>query len=226
MKKIALYTRVSTEDQHNLNQIVALKSFAEERQLDYDIYSDVESTKNTRPTKQILLNKLRVGVKYDAIVVVSFDRWARNTIELLNDISELNKLGINFISVNDGIDIQSIGEEAIKLVSAIYKCELSRISERTKLGLERAKLQGKKLGRPKGSKDKNQRSSLAYLVKEAKKRRDADELKGRHKGLSYYFDKSKFTDFDELDIIIKSDLRHRIAKGRKNGKGNQTALGI
>jgi len=218
MKKIAIYTRVSTDEQHNMNQIIKLKQFAEDRCLDYDIYSDVESSTKTRPTKNILLNKIRSGIKYDAIVVWSFDRWARNNIELLQDIDELLKIGVNFISFNDGISIKESGTEALKLLSSFYAFELKCISERTKLGLERARQQGKILGRPKGSKDIKKRSNINYLVREAIKRRDADEIKGKHKGLSYYFDKNKFTDFDEIENIIKYDLGKRISDGQKNSK--------
>lgn len=215
MKKIAIYTRVSTESQTNLNQIIKLKEFAEERRLEYDIYSDVSSSKNTRPAKNILLNKIRSGVIYDAILVWSFDRWSRSTIELLNDINELLKRGVNFISYNDGIDINESGTESIKLLSAFYAFELKSISERTKLGLERARLEGKKLGRPVGSKDRKKRNNINYLLREAKKRRDNDEINGIHRGLSYYLHKNRFIDMDEYEIIIKSDLGKRISNGLK-----------
>lgn len=216
MNKIAIYTRVSTENQNELNQIIKLKSFAENRRISFDLYSDVESSKKNRPTKNILLNKIRSGIKYDAILVWSFDRWARNTIELLNDINELSKRGVNFISYNDGIDIKESGTEALKLLSSFYAFELKCISERTKLGLERAKQQGKKLGRPLGSKDRKKRNNVNYLIRQAVKRRDQDEKSGIHRGLTYYFDKNKFTDFDEVERFIKSDLSKRISKGKKH----------
>ena len=216
--KVAIYTRVSTDEQNNLNQIIALKKYAEERRYDYDIYTDIQSSKKTRPTKNMLLNKIRGGVKYDAVIVWSLDRWARNTIELLGNINELLKLGVNFISYNEDISVKESGIEAIRMLASFYAFELKMISERTKLGLERAKQQGKKLGRPFGSKDTKKRSNVNYLIREAVKRRDADEAQGKHKSLLYYLDKHKSNDFDEMENFIKSYVGKSISQGRNKVK--------
>jgi DNA invertase Pin-like site-specific DNA recombinase len=217
-EKVAIYTRVSTNEQNNLNQIIKLKKYAEERRYDYDIYTDIQSSKKTRPTKNILLNRIRSGVKYDAVIVWSLDRWARNTIELLGDINELLNRGVNFISYNEDISVKESGIEAIRMLASFYAFELKMISERTKLGLERARQQGKKLGRPFGSKDTNKRSNVNYLIREAVKRRDADEAEGKHKSLLYYLDKHKTNDFDEMENFIKSYVGKRISQGQNKAK--------
>jgi DNA invertase Pin-like site-specific DNA recombinase len=217
-EKVAIYTRVSTDEQNNLNQIIKLKKYAEERRYDYDIYTDIQSSKKTRPTKNILLNRIRSGVKYDAVIVWSLDRWARNTIELLGDINELLNRGVNFISYNEDISVKESGIEAIRMLASFYAFELKMISERTKLGLERARQQGKKLGRPFGSKDTNKRSNVNYLIREAVKRRDADEAEGKHKSLLYYLDKHKTNDFDEMENFIKSYVGKRISQGQNKAK--------
>ena len=217
-EKVAIYTRVSTNEQNNLNQIIKLKKYAEERRYDYDIYTDIQSSKKTRPTKNILLNRIRSGVKYDAVIVWSLDRWARNTIELLGDINELLNRGVNFISYNEDISVKESGIEAIRMLASFYAFELKMISERTKLGLERARQQGKKLGRPFGSKDTNKRSNVNYLIREAVKSRDADEAEGKHKSLLYYLDKHKTNDFDEMENFIKSYVGKRISQGQNKAK--------
>jgi putative DNA-invertase from lambdoid prophage Rac len=215
MKKIAIYCRVSTERQHNVNQLAVLKQFADDRNLEYDVFEDIGSSQEIRPTKQKLLNMIRSGIEYDSIIVYSFDRWARNHIELLQDMNELMLKGVNFISYSEGIDLKTSGPEVLKLLGALYGFELKKISERTKIGLMRAKAAGKKLGRPHGSKDIKKRKTSGYLLKEALKRRDADEKLGRHKGLAYYIDTNKFEDNDELEVILRTDLSKRISNGRR-----------
>ncbi len=120
------------------------------------------------------MNLIREGIKYDAIVVWSLDRWARNTTELLQNINELQLKGVNFITVNNNFDLQQSGTEALKLLSSFYEFELKVISERTKLGIKRAKQEGKQIGRPIGRKDNAKRNNFKYLVRQAIIRRDKD----------------------------------------------------
>jgi DNA invertase Pin-like site-specific DNA recombinase len=171
MNKVAIYSRISNKSQDLYNQKMKLAAYAHERNWIFDMYEETESTRNTRPTKQELLNQIRLGVKYDAILIYSFDRWARNYNELIQDIHELMNRGIKFISVGDGLDISTeSGKESLKLLTAFYKFELDKITERTKLGLERAKMEGKILGRPMGSKDKTKRKTIGYIEREEIKR--------------------------------------------------------
>ena len=87
--------------------------------------------------------------------------------------------GIAFISVSDNLDFSTAsGKLHFQILSAFSEFERSLISERTKEGIIRAKIQGKVLGRPKGSKDRLKRSNKAYLMRELKLRKKADEEKG------------------------------------------------
>ena len=70
------------------------------------------------------------------------------------------------------------GKLHFHILSAFAEFERALISERTKEGLRRVKMKGKQLGRPKGSKDKVKRSNKAYIMRELKKRKQADEKKG------------------------------------------------
>jgi DNA invertase Pin-like site-specific DNA recombinase len=107
------------------------------------------------------------------------DRWARSSTELILEAKELIDKGIAFVSVSDNLDFSTAsGKLHFQILSAFAEFERSLISERTKEGIIRAKSQGKTLGRPKGSKDKTKRSNKAYLMRELKKRKQADEEKG------------------------------------------------
>ena len=176
--RVALYKRVSTNKQTNLNQSVRLVEYAKSKGWDYDEFDEVESSRKTRPIKQHLLSLLRKGV-YDAVVVYKLDRWARSLTELILETKELIDKGIAFISVSDNLDFSTAsGKLHFQILSAFSEFERSLISERTKEGIIRAKSQGKVLGRPKGSKDRLKRSNKAYLMRELKLRKKADEEKG------------------------------------------------
>jgi DNA invertase Pin-like site-specific DNA recombinase len=176
--RVAVYKRVSTIKQTNLNQSVRLVEYAKSKGWDYDEFDEVESSRKSRPIKQHLLSLLRNG-EYDAVVIFKLDRWARSSTELILEAKELIDKGIAFVSVSDNLDFSTAsGKLHFQILSAFAEFERSLISERTKEGIIRAKSQGKTLGRPKGSKDKAKRSNKAYLMRELKKRKQADEEKG------------------------------------------------
>jgi len=66
--KIAIYCRVSTTDQTPENQRIRLTEYAREKGWDFEVYTEVESTRKTRPVKAELLYKLRNRI-YDGVLV-------------------------------------------------------------------------------------------------------------------------------------------------------------
>ena len=184
--KIALYNRVSTQDQTTENQKIRLIEYAKTKGYEYDIYEEVMSTRKTRPVKQALLQKLRKG-DYTSVIVYRLDRWARSSTELLLEINELINKGINFISISENLDFSTAtGKLHFQILSAFAEFERALISERTKEGLRRAEEQGKKLGRPYGAKDKKRRRKSGYLLREAGVRKDKDEVQGVYKSIDEY----------------------------------------
>lgn len=191
MKKIALYCRVSLADgsQTTENQKIRLVEYAERLGLQYDIYEETESTRKTRPIKQTLLTRLRRN-EYDSVVVYKLDRWARSSTELIMDTSELLKKGVGFISVSDNLDFSTAaGKLHFQILSAFAEFERELIRERTIEGLKRSKLNGKKAGRPMGSKDKKQRRKSGYILREAQKRQFKDGIKGTFQSIDNYIPK-------------------------------------
>jgi len=184
--KVAIYCRVSTSDQNNINQEIRLTEYCKSNGWTYDTYKEVESSRKTRPVKQELLKKLR-NKEYDAILVFKLDRYARSTTELLLEIKELTDKGISFISMNDNLDFSSAtGKLHFQILSIFAEFEMENIRQRTLEGLNRAKSQGKVLGRPKGSKDKAKRPNGGYIIREAIKRKNTDEKKGVFNNLKAY----------------------------------------
>jgi putative DNA-invertase from lambdoid prophage Rac len=162
---MAIYCRVSTQEQTTLNQEMRLTEHANRQGWDYTVYTETESTRKTRPIKAELMQKLR-SKEYEGVIVWKLDRWARSSYELLTEITELHKKGIKFISLSDNVDLgTATGRLQFQILSAFAEFERSLIRERTIEGLERAKKQGKKLGRPFGSKDNKIRKKGGYYMR-------------------------------------------------------------
>ena len=165
--KVAIYCRVSTRDQNPENQKIQLIEYAKRMNYNYKIFEEIESTRKTRPVKQDLMNRLRQK-EFGAILVLKLDRFARSLSELIMDVKELTDKGVAFISMRDNLDLSSAtGKLQFHILSAFAEFEREIIRERTLDGLERAKANGSKLGRRKGSKDKKARRKSGYLLRYA-----------------------------------------------------------
>jgi len=87
--------------------------------------------------------------RLDAVAVWKFDRFARSTRHLVTALEQFNALGVDFISLSESIDTSTpMGKMVFTVLAAVAELELSLIRERVIMGLQRAKAQGKKLGRP------------------------------------------------------------------------------
>jgi DNA invertase Pin-like site-specific DNA recombinase len=168
------------------NQKLRLLEYAKYNNIDYEIFDEVESTRKTRPVKQILLDKLR-NKEFESVVVYKLDRWARSSTELILEIKELIDKNIGFISLTDNIDFTTAsGILHFHILSAMAEFERALISERTKEGLRRTKSTGTILGRPVGSKDKKNRKRAGYLLRNAKERMIANQKMGIYNDLEHY----------------------------------------
>ena len=148
--RIALYARVSKAlDQNPENQLIELRKWATAAgHIVEGEYVDEVSSKDTRPNKELVLKKLRLGI-IDGVAFTTLDRWGRTMSELVLELEEFSKTDKSLISLKEGIDLStSAGRLMANVLAAMANFERDRIRERTILGLARAKAQGKKLGRP------------------------------------------------------------------------------
>lgn len=146
--KVAIYCRVSTQEQELDNQKIPLINYCERMGWDYEVFLEKESTRKTRPIQWELYNRL-LKKEFDGLVIYSFSRWARSTKELVDHMERLIDKGIMIYSYTENIDItSSMGRAMLTIISAFAQLERDIIRERTIAGLQRAKAQGKKLGRP------------------------------------------------------------------------------
>lgn len=147
--KTAIYIRVSRIDLNPENQRLELEKFAKLNNWDYEIFEEKESTRKTRPIKNKIFQEA-LARKYDLILVWKLDRWARSLQELINDLNILKQNKIQFRSLKDNIilDDEPRNMLMIQILGAFAEFEREMIRERTIAGLERARAEGKTLGRP------------------------------------------------------------------------------
>ena len=146
--KVAIYCRVSTEEQTVENQKIVLIEYAKRMGWEYEIFEETESSRKTRPIQWELYNNL-LKKKYDGLLIYKFDRWARSTKELIEHIENLVSKGVAVYSYMENLDLStSMGKAMLTIISAFAQLERDIIRERTLAGLKRARAQGKTLGRP------------------------------------------------------------------------------
>ena len=167
--RFAIYCRVSTQDQNLDNQKNLLIKHANRMGWSFEVFEEKQSTRKTRPVQNDLYCKL-LKKEFDGLLIYKFDRWARSTTELVNHIEHLNQRRVRVISYTENIDLDnSMGKAMLTVISAFAQLERDIITERTLAGLDRAKKQGKTLGRPKGSKDKKDRKKSGYYLRHSGK---------------------------------------------------------
>jgi DNA invertase Pin-like site-specific DNA recombinase len=163
--KVAIYLRVSTNDQTTLNQEIELKAFCLRENYEiYQIYKDegISGSKTSRPALDLMLQDMR-NKRFDAVICWKFDRLGRSTSHLLNVLEELKNKGVRLIATSQNIDTNTaMGKFFFTILSGFAEMERELIRERIKLGLKRAVEQNKTLGRPIGSKDKGYRKKSGY----------------------------------------------------------------
>lgn len=135
------YVRVSTKNQNTDRQVEALKKYG----VDKLIIEKVSGKNLNRPELMNMIGGLREG---DTVVVLSFDRFARNTKDLLNLVDSIEKKGAYFKSLQEGMDTSGdMGRFIMTILGAVGELERKSILERQRQGIEIAKREGRFKGR-------------------------------------------------------------------------------
>ena len=170
MTRVALYARVSTrdKDQNPETQLYALRNYAAQRGWEIVVeYVDQASATDLRGRTawRDLLEDVRTG-GIDLVLVTKLDRAFRSSKDTYDNLAYLDQHKVGFIATTQPIDTStSTGKLLLGVLAAVAEFERALIVERTLEGLSRAKAQGKRLGRPPGSKDKTKRSRRGYLIR-------------------------------------------------------------
>ena len=148
-----LYHRVSTVDQDPTAAQQELRDAAKRYGL--RVTMEIEETgsgaNNNRPGLQRVMEAGRRG-RIDTVLVWKLDRFGRSALDLLTNLRELEGAGVRFIAVTQGIDLRPGGEAMSRLMltmlGAVAEFERELIVERTRLGMAKARQDGKRIGRP------------------------------------------------------------------------------
>lgn len=151
--KIAgVYLRVSTDKQTVTNQILDLQRLVQARGYTPIVFEEIESAAKARPILDRLLADARAG-KVQAVAIWALDRLHRSMTGAINTVLELDRLGVRVISVRESwLDTDSpVRPLLVAIFGWVAEQERTRLIERTKAGMARAKREGKKIGRPRTS---------------------------------------------------------------------------
>lgn len=148
--RAALYARVSTHDQQTLPlQIRALREYAAKRR--WTIVAQIKevgSGASQRERRETLLAAARRR-EIDVVLVWRLDRWGRSVADLVSTLQELQHLGVAFVSLTEALDLTTPAGRAMAGLLAVFaEFEREILRERVRAGLDHARQQGKRLGRP------------------------------------------------------------------------------
>lgn len=154
VRKVAIYSRVSTLDQTIDNQLLELRDHCSK--MGWEIvkeYADEGLSGTLSRDKRPALNSLIKDAyrkKFDSVVCWDISRIGRSMKELVLFLSDMKDRDIGICSVRQGFDTStSMGEIMFQFVGILSSWEREMIRERTLAGLDRARSQGKTLGRKK-----------------------------------------------------------------------------
>jgi DNA invertase Pin-like site-specific DNA recombinase len=167
--KTALYLRVSTAHQtadnqlHELERVAAARGWNIVRTFRDDGISGAKG-RDGRPALDALL-KAATRREFDLIAVWSIDRLGRSLQHLVTTVNDLHASGVQLYFHQQALDTTSpSGKLMFGVFSSFAEFERDLIRERIKLGVERARREGKKLGRPSSVTDST-RAAIVELYK-------------------------------------------------------------
>lgn len=149
MSRTFAYCRVSTVDQTSSNQVAEIKAagfHVEDKRIVFETVSgSVPALERAGFAK--LLDRLEAG---DVLIVTKLDRLGRNAMDVRATVERLAHEGVRVHCLAlGGVDLTSpAGKMTMGVIAAVAEFERDLLIERTQAGLNRAKAEGKQLGRP------------------------------------------------------------------------------
>jgi len=154
--RAALYARVSTAEQSSVMQRDEMQAFCQRRGwnlIEEYVDEGFSGSQASRPA----LNRLLADAKrrkFDVVLVYRYDRFARSLRQLVNALEEFGALGIDFVSLHEGVDTSTPnGRLVFGIFASIAEFERELIRDRVRSGLSAARARGRRLGRPRKALD-------------------------------------------------------------------------
>jgi DNA invertase Pin-like site-specific DNA recombinase len=148
--KAAIYCRVSTSDQTTDNQLLELEKAAERQGWTVEaVYTETISGAATkRPQLDALMGSV-MRKEIDVVMAWDVSRLGRSLQHLITLLSDIHSKDVGLYLHQQGVDTTTpSGKAMFSMMGVFAEFERAMVQERVKAGLERAKAQGKRLGRP------------------------------------------------------------------------------
>jgi len=180
--RVALYSRVSTAQQTTENQRLDLERVAAARgwnivQTFTDEGISGSKGRDERPGLDALL-KAASRRQFDLIAVWAIDRLGRSLQHLVTTVNDLQAVGVALYIHQQQLDTTTpSGKLCFSMFGAFAEFERNLIRERVKVGIERAKKNGVKLGRPTNLNDSVKAAIVALRAKDHSIRHIAAQLR-------------------------------------------------
>ena len=157
VQRVGVYLRVSTMDQEAQNQLLQLQALYDQNGWAiYRKYVDVESGRKGKRERAEFAELFKDAAKhrFDLVLFWSLDRFSREGItKTISYLQQLDGCGVKFKSLTEPFldsDNELVAHILLGVLSYFAQLEATKISSRTKAGLERVRAQRKTLGRPNG----------------------------------------------------------------------------
>jgi DNA invertase Pin-like site-specific DNA recombinase len=153
LMRVAIYLRVSTDEQTTENQRFELEAVAKARSwsvvgmYDDDGVSGAKGREYRREFDRLLKDATRG--KFDMVAAWSVDRLGRSLCDLVGFLNEIHAAGVELYLHRQALDTSTpSGRALFQMLGVFAEFERSMIVERVRAGMARARAQGKHLGRP------------------------------------------------------------------------------
>jgi len=156
-KIVAIYLRVSTDEQTTENQLLELMKVVKSAKWQvYKVYEDAGISGSKGRDKRPEFDQMQkdaVRRKFDMVLAWSVDRLGRSLQDLVSFLDELHSVKCDLYLHQQGVDTTTpAGKAMFQMLGVFAEFERAMIQERVKAGLARARANGKVLGRAKVSK--------------------------------------------------------------------------
>ena len=160
--RVAIYARVSTTDQTAENQLLELRAVAERQ--GWEVTAEYVDTgisgakgRDKRPALDDML-KAVARREVNKVMAWSVDRLGRSLLDLLTTLGEFHSTGTDLYLHQQGIDTGTpAGKAMFSMLGVFAEFERAILRERVQAGLQRARAEGKQLGRPSVSPETEER---------------------------------------------------------------------
>ena len=186
MNRVAIYARVSTSDgeQDTETQLMPLRDFCIAQEWDvFDEYIDHAPANDlAHRTQWRKLLDDAAKRRFKMVLVFKLDRAFRSVKHMHDTLAAWEMVGVDFKSYREQFDTSTaLGRLLLNLLASLAEFELELIRERVKAGMDRARRQGKRIGRPKVTDRRGFKNRFGAILErlrsgEISRRRAAKEL--------------------------------------------------